>query len=269
MSYQNIKLVLAAAESRSLGVYGRYFRVLANTNASFNPQVRIGNNPAQDVPSGVGIDLFDGADPASPNNTFVNLTITNPDPSNPMTVTIATSNGHVDDNRFAVSTTLNTKDANSDAMKTDLDAINTATAASKTDLDAIKTDLDTISTTETVIKNNTRSLNGDTGTQVLASGTANNSTVTLRTVTAGKTLYLTSLSILAGLGGHSSSCIITDGADATQYTILPGGSVVGTGNLAFPLVFSNPVKIPAGWKVKVTTNNASDYMSAFLVGWEE
>lgn len=127
-----------------------------------------------------------------------------------------------------------------------------------------------ISTGNSLIKR-VRSLDGDTGTQVVASGASNNNTVTIYTVTTGKTLYLAGYSVddSTSSGGDTAALIVTNAADATQYSLhsFKAGLVAvspSVGRLIQPAI-----KIPAGYKIKVTSSGANSYVSACINGWEE
>jgi len=128
------------------------------------------------------------------------------------------------------------------------------------------------------IKNNTRSLNGDTGTQIIKTGTANNATATLYTVTTGKTLYITGFN--GNINNQNTSSLnnvkllyITDASDVLVSTLcqLVSGGYTGVyqqqnQNQTFP----NPIKVPAGYKIKTTSPASSDaYNAVSFQGWEE
>jgi hypothetical protein len=111
-------------------------------------------------------------------------------------------------------------------------------------------------------------------TQVAGSGIANNSTVVLHTVTAGKIFYLNSCSLnvwMTGAGGVLEGYLfVTNAADADQYHLLHLTGYYGTpveshnDALSFPV----PLELPAGWKIKVITSDAVVKAAAFIHGYE-
>ncbi len=112
---------------------------------------------------------------------------------------------------------------------------------------------------------NTRTLNGDTGTQITKSGTQTNAGSTiLHTVTAGKSFYLTAANLFGVNGASVWGYIqVTDAADATQYNILYCYDRFG-----YSHDFIYPVKIPAGYKVKIVIDAATGEARGFIHGYE-
>lgn len=126
-----------------------------------------------------------------------------------------------------------------------------------------------IETNTTGLPANTRSLNGDTGTQITKSGSANNGTTIIHTVTAGKKLFLSSAVVACGFGvSNAFEFFVTNAADVTQYSIYKG-SGGAAGNQSVGLNFNNPIKIPAGYKLKCLTNSAGAGIGVCINGWEE
>lgn len=116
------------------------------------------------------------------------------------------------------------------------------------------------------IKNNTRLLNGDTGTQVVKSNIAVNQTTLIHTVTAGKNLYISSCGANQGYtGGMKSTLFITDASDNLVAELINLQYSLGTQSQCFV----NPVKVPAGYKIKISSNVAGQGAAAFFQGWEE
>lgn len=130
------------------------------------------------------------------------------------------------------------------------------------------------------LRQNTRSGNGDTGTQVNKSVYGSTALEVIHTVTAGKTFYLTAAN-LAGKGtdiGFIFSILVTNAADAIQYTLLnlvvngdgaTGDGPGGVSNNSYP----TPIKIPAGYKIKLNTASmgapSTSEVYANIQGWEE
>jgi len=130
------------------------------------------------------------------------------------------------------------------------------------------------------LRQNVRSLNGDTGTQILKSAYGTTTSETIHTVTAGKNFYLTSANI-CGKGtdiGFMFSIIVTNAADVQQYRVLSilvkGEAASGDGpgdstSNSFPM----PLKIPAGYKIKLVTTAlgapSTSEVYANIQGWEE
>lgn len=125
------------------------------------------------------------------------------------------------------------------------------------------------------IKNNTRSLNGDTGTQV--GGFVNRISVTtdIYQVTTGKTLYLKYLQWSTTINNNAADAFdiaVTDAANNVQYYLVQINaeisSAVGT-ILHDHVDFSTPIKIPSQYKIRVIRGAASLTINALCRGWEE
>jgi len=111
---------------------------------------------------------------------------------------------------------------------------------------------------------------GHNGSQVAASGSANNATAVVYTVTAGKTLHITHWTCEGNASATGGVCQleIENAAGVQQYIILKMGfnavgQMLGVGNLAYPL------EVPAGYKVAVVSSAATMTVNAFVHGWEE
>lgn len=109
----------------------------------------------------------------------------------------------------------------------------------------------------------------DGGIQVAKSATAENATVIIHTVTAGKTLYLSFFSVR--ISSHVNQSVTLkvrndldvdqyESAKVNSYTGMPGFTV--TGNL------NPPLEIPAGWDVVIVSPGAGAYGHAFIHGYE-
>lgn len=107
-------------------------------------------------------------------------------------------------------------------------------------------------------------------TEVKVSGTANNETTTIHTVTAGKTLYLSFWTLdYSNESGATSYCSlqVDNGSDVLQYRIAnprcpDGGYNDFSGNMI------PPMEIPAGYKVKLVSTDENMYARAFIHGYE-
>lgn len=95
MAYRYCPMTLAAGETRPLNQFGRYCRVLYNSIAT-DPMIRIGGEPEQVIPAGVGVDLYDGIDPTQ---NFDQVTVRNP-AGVAMDLVIGVSNAQIADSRL-------------------------------------------------------------------------------------------------------------------------------------------------------------------------
>jgi len=131
--------------------------------------------------------------------------------------------------------------------------------------------LATIATNTENTTDNTRSLNGDTGTQIAKNGSATGvALTTIHAVTAGKNLYLTAASLTAYGANGFVRLIVTDAADAEQYNILFAYPATQAGSQsASTISFSRPLKIAAGFKLKVDSVDVLSRGNAGIFGWEE
>lgn len=108
------------------------------------------------------------------------------------------------------------------------------------------------------------------GEQIAKYATANNATVILHTVTAGKTFYLSFYTFLGYIAGAGAgvSLIVRNAADVEQYKIsVLRGAVVGQLSQALALDF--PLEIPAAYDVCAVSDSANSTLYAFAHGWEE
>ena len=124
---------------------------------------------------------------------------------------------------------------------------------------------------------NTRSLNGNTGTQIIKNcALTNNATAIIHTVTAGKKMYLTDydlsfISAIAAINAGAGSIKVRNTADVDQYTLSylnAGVNLIeySTGRKTATLNYS--IIIPAGYDI-VATADTRIYISARITGWEE
>ena len=239
--YRDFNLTLSAGEIRQISAYGSFLTILEN-NTVTDLVVSIDGNAGQAIPSGISIEL-----PADKN--YSGFYIQNIS-GGAMTVRFAISSGKIMDARFKTSGMLNTNVINIPHV-----IVDTAPTTPVTNSDI------------TSIKSNTRLTNGDTGTLVGGYGNATNAVTTIYTVTAGKTLYLAN----GNFSGYGSSgngqVIITNAADIQQMVL--ANIVIGGNGIASPLGILYPVKVPATWKIKVTSSSTIAVIYACINGWEE
>lgn len=109
----------------------------------------------------------------------------------------------------------------------------------------------------------------DSGAFVGKDGQANNNTVVLYTVTAGKTLYVVSIFVetaQAVAAGGSGYLQVRNTSDVVQYqwkSYLPLA-----GQLEFALSFPVPLSLAAGWDIALFSDNANTYAIGTFTGYE-
>lgn len=105
--------------------------------------------------------------------------------------------------------------------------------------------------------------------QILKYGEANNTTNTIYTVTAGKVFYMTSIFC------HISNASAVGGAVTVElHNTTPSkqmewknAAVAGALNV-FSVAFAVPVKVDAGWTVKIVSSVLNQYIRASITGYE-
>ena len=119
------------------------------------------------------------------------------------------------------------------------------------------------------ISTNTKSLNALNGTQVAASALTENATTAVYTVTAGKSLYLSTayMSQDNAAGDCAGFMNVTTDGDVEVYKIFYNKHT--SLNTAQSLSFVHPLKIQSGYKIKVVNACFSIYTFGFISGWEE
>jgi hypothetical protein len=108
------------------------------------------------------------------------------------------------------------------------------------------------------------------GEQVVKSSSAQNATVIIHTVTAGKTLFLCSVFLRAywNVVGNSHPLAVRNAADVIQYTLLDMlAPAVGHGEVS--RAFGPPLEIPAGYDITIVSAGVGDIMLGSIFGWEE
>ena len=122
------------------------------------------------------------------------------------------------------------------------------------------------------LRQNTRSGNGDTGTQINKSSYSTTDTVVVHTVTAGKTFYLTSASFGCRVAAINIYTFlgVRNAADTFQYNLLSLMTVGTVQNGPIAKTFNPPLKIPAGYDIYMyNVDGTGMAKSAEITGWEE
>lgn len=107
-------------------------------------------------------------------------------------------------------------------------------------------------------------------TQVATASGAVNAVVTIYTVTAGKTLYLSQMTVTVMNDSGATQwyeVYINNASDVFQYVIISAND----GNASITpacLSFNPPLEIPAGYKIKAATGHDDMYCNVFLHGYE-
>ena len=111
---------------------------------------------------------------------------------------------------------------------------------------------------------------GHDGTQVVKYARAENATVIIHTVTAGKTLFLCGLmgSVFDNGGGQHTVVFVRDGADVFKYYLYWGENNASAGE-PFSKSYWPPIEIPAGYDVCAQSTAAAHYINAIIDGWED
>ena len=113
---------------------------------------------------------------------------------------------------------------------------------------------------------NTRSMNGDTGTQINKGGAIVGANGVLHTVTAAKDFYLRSLSLSTDSTTTGTKVEVRNAADAVQSIVMMGNS---QDCAAMNKTFATPIKMAAGYDVYLTQPNTATTTSWTINGWEE
>jgi len=111
-------------------------------------------------------------------------------------------------------------------------------------------------------------------TKIFKSARIENGTTLLRQVPAGKTLYLTAVT----MGSFSidtageSKVTVRDDLNADQYNILwafPKAATGSPANITSSITITPPLEIPEGWDVVVVSDDANVTTTVSMSGWEE
>ena len=108
------------------------------------------------------------------------------------------------------------------------------------------------------------------GTQILKWSEKVNGSTTIHTVTAGKTLYLTSLTafVQSTAAATAGSVWVRDTLGALVSRLVTAYFLAaGSGSWALPYPF--PLEIPAGYDIIAYSSAATVYCGACIAGWEE
>jgi hypothetical protein len=110
----------------------------------------------------------------------------------------------------------------------------------------------------------------DDGTQTTDWATKANGTTTLRTVTAGKTLYMSAATLFARNSAATAEqgqlAIYTDG-DVFQHALIYFDLLTDT-QQSLSLNMIPPVEVQAGYKVKIYSSDAAMHVTGFTHGYE-
>jgi len=111
---------------------------------------------------------------------------------------------------------------------------------------------------------------GHNGTQVTKWGSADNETVILYTVTAGKILYLVHYTVFisSDVADRWGFMGVRNDADVEQYRFSTG-VFKQVGSIGFGVGLKYPIEIPAGWDIFLVSNSADSHINGFIHGWEE
>jgi hypothetical protein len=111
---------------------------------------------------------------------------------------------------------------------------------------------------------------GHNGTQVDKANTATNGIAIVYTVTAGKTLYLCTVSKWVELVAVGiSSVFLRNVADVFQYNLIYELTVAGVLIPHRSVTFWPPLEVPAGYDICVRSSVAGLTVGSFVFGWEE
>ena len=106
------------------------------------------------------------------------------------------------------------------------------------------------------------------GAQISKHLSVTNTTGTVHTVTAAKTLQLVMVNFFHDAGGAGISRIfVSDGSDTEQYTLFRTYTAINlpqSNSFNFP----RPLEIPAGYKIKIITNHADLTCFVYIFGEE-
>lgn len=110
----------------------------------------------------------------------------------------------------------------------------------------------------------------DGGIQVAKSNLIVNNTVIIHPVTADKILYLSALSFSsynASGGVVQGTFFVTNADDALQYTFFTV-LIPDDRGPSDAMGFMPPLEIPAGYKIKITSDTANFWIYGFIHGYE-
>jgi len=103
-------------------------------------------------------------------------------------------------------------------------------------------------------------------------GSADNSTVTIRTVTAGKTYYLVAVQLVTYGTADGGTAYIEIGAAGNRIlrTYTPITATYQTSNTSHAeMAFPHPIPLAAGQSIRVISGPAGTTGVGQIVGWEE
>lgn len=111
-------------------------------------------------------------------------------------------------------------------------------------------------------------------TAVYKSGIIAGDAIILHTITAGKTLYLTSTALAIGALDTSGNSYVAvrNTSDIIQYYLIRHNTKATTGNsgnVAFSIQLSPPLNVPEGWDIIIYSPDINISAAATISGWEE
>lgn len=108
------------------------------------------------------------------------------------------------------------------------------------------------------------------GEQVAESNVANNNTVVLYTVGAGKVLYITdwAIGVVGNFSGEGYLCV-RDNLAAVQYEFCFARCIAGVLMRGLTSSTFYPIEVPATWDVAVYSGVAGLTIRGFIHGWVE
>ena len=111
------------------------------------------------------------------------------------------------------------------------------------------------------------SIAGVTRTQILKSAEANNETVIIHTVTAGKTFYLVAIGCGVDSGAAKYAHVLIRNASDVTVAILIDIHTTAQTAMNRTLQLPIPIVVEAGFDIIIITDNT--HATCFILGWEQ
>jgi len=111
---------------------------------------------------------------------------------------------------------------------------------------------------------------GHNGEQITLFQNVTNGTISIYTVAAGKTFYLTDwvFTVSDSVGGGRGLLLVQNLVPATEYYIV-WHVIQGIGGWMESCALTYPIEIPTGWKIRVSSDIVTTFVSGFIHGWVE